>query len=72
MKADKSTPQTIIPRRSWLGALATGLAAIPALRWLGGGQAKRLAHLADGRPAPGATASRPAVRPCPDSVKRHG
>jgi hypothetical protein len=74
MKSNRTIPQSKLPRRTWLGAVAAVAAA-----WTGWKTGVRRT----GAPTPSASTSRPArasdspraplvVRPSPDSVKRHG
>jgi hypothetical protein len=74
MKSNRTIPQSKLPRRTWLGAVAAVAAA-----WTGwkagvrGTDAPRLSVSTSRRPRSSDSPRAPlVVRPSPDSVKRHG
>jgi hypothetical protein len=75
MKTEQTTTQSYLARRSWLGAVAAGIAGLPALRWLGRRE-RPAAPPSFGRSTqqknPTANVVKLSVRPSADSVKRHG
>jgi hypothetical protein len=75
MKADANTPQSKLPRRGWLAALAAAAGALTAPKALARSPLAKARAAAGEAPGPNSPSGpRPtlAVRPAPDSVKRHG
>jgi hypothetical protein len=72
MKSDPNHPQSLVPRRRWLGGMAAALGGVLGLATGRRASAEVSAALAPSRATTSPARPPLAVRPAPDAVKRHG